>query len=203
MLLRLLALPGAAVEPAEPEVAVGDEGAHAELLCHRERLPVEFPSTRLVWSGLTRRYVAEGIQALSLEPAPPGSTAQIERLVSGAHGLLGTSRQQIRLGEEGKVLWAVTGEFHRRRTLHRLFQKRNAISQPPDAHVGAAEERGDGCQQIEALSPAGLEARFERADGFAPVALNGAPSPLVELSKGQAIGVIGRHGDRERLSRDR
>src|SRR5262245_62452897 len=40
VLLRLLALARAAVELAEPEVAVGDEGAHAERVSERERVTV-------------------------------------------------------------------------------------------------------------------------------------------------------------------
>src|SRR2546422_8502765 len=40
MLLRLLALAGAPEELGEAEVAVGDEGAHAELAGERQRLAV-------------------------------------------------------------------------------------------------------------------------------------------------------------------
>jgi len=40
VLLRLLALTHAAVELAEAEVAVGDEGAHAELAGERQRVAI-------------------------------------------------------------------------------------------------------------------------------------------------------------------
>jgi hypothetical protein len=40
VLLSLHALAGSPVEPAEAEVAVGDEGAHPQLLGERERVTV-------------------------------------------------------------------------------------------------------------------------------------------------------------------
>src|SRR5262249_31220963 len=67
VLLRLLTLASAPVELAEAEVAVGDEGAHAEFGRDNERRPVvAFGISRL--GGLAqRRHVAEELAGPRLE----------------------------------------------------------------------------------------------------------------------------------------
>src|SRR5438046_10176647 len=72
VLLGLLALVRARVELAEAEVAVGDEGAHAELAGERQRLAVV---ARSILGAVCRRDVtgeAQGVGLASPSPQPAG-----------------------------------------------------------------------------------------------------------------------------------
>jgi hypothetical protein len=82
MLLGLLTLVRAVLELAEAEVAVGHEGAQAELLGQRERLPVG-----LFRAGPTRRAPMSG--DLRQEPERPAFNPALMVITGRREGALG------------------------------------------------------------------------------------------------------------------
>jgi hypothetical protein len=88
MLLGLLALVRAAVELAEAEVAVGDEGAHAEFFRHAESLPV------MLLRVLQRRRleaggdVTEQVKGVGLEVARAPLAARRQRFLRAPAGVI-------------------------------------------------------------------------------------------------------------------
>src|SRR5262245_8290936 len=82
MLLRLLALARAPVELAEAEVAVGDEGTHAEFGGKRHRLPV------VVFGGLSVGWI-EARYSHGEGPKPIGFNASRLELPGDIDGPLG------------------------------------------------------------------------------------------------------------------
>jgi hypothetical protein len=68
VLKRLRAISGSRVSFAEPEMAVGDERTHAELLVQRESLPVVAVGPRNVGRTLMRGNLAEEAEGPRLVP---------------------------------------------------------------------------------------------------------------------------------------
>src|SRR5262245_30424347 len=104
MLLRLLALAGAPVELAEAEVAVGDEGAHAELVGQSEGLAV-------VGLGpvALRRIPPRGDFADKAQGICVGSTllviaGEVEGTLSTFECVLHAASQQIRLAQTSETM---------------------------------------------------------------------------------------------------
>src|SRR5262245_54576569 len=85
MLQRLRRVAGSAVELAEAEVAVGDEGAHPQLNGERQRLAV----VGFDILGTTgRRDLAREVQSVSLAGPSPQLPAERQRISGVAAGLV-------------------------------------------------------------------------------------------------------------------
>ena len=111
MLLRLLALARAPVELAEAEVAVGDEGAHPELLGERERVTVVAVSVlRGIAAGGDLAEEAEGprlVGALTaLAGKGQGSPGEFESVLEpvGEDVRLAQIHQEERLGDPNPMV---------------------------------------------------------------------------------------------------
>src|SRR5262249_47438673 len=97
MLLRLLALARAPVELAEAEVAVGDEGAHAELDGERYRLAVVLLGALDFRRIAMRGDLAEDIEATCFDSALAPLAGEAERSLCGGPGIMRSAGEEIRL----------------------------------------------------------------------------------------------------------
>ena len=131
MLLCLLTLAGAPVELAEAEVAVGDEGAHPELLGERERVTVVAVSVR-------RGIAAGGDLAEKAEgPRLVGALTALARKAQGSLGefesILEPAGEGVRLAqipEEARLLRAVSYSLN---GAQRVLQRRDGLALRPDS----------------------------------------------------------------------
>ena len=137
--LRLLALARAPVELAEAEVAVGDEGAHAERLGEGERVAV-------VALRVLRGIAAGG--DLAEEAEGPRLAAALIALAGKGQGSPGEFASVLEpVGED--VRFAQIHQEERACTLRlpivsvalsACFQQRDALSNPPRERVGVAQD---------------------------------------------------------------
>src|SRR5262249_39981008 len=103
MLVRLLTLARAPVELAEAEVAVGDEGAHAEVAGERQRLAV-VPLSRLsVERMLMRCCGGEGMKRLRFSTSRLDLTGDINCPLGAFARLSQATSSQVALAEPCEV----------------------------------------------------------------------------------------------------
>src|SRR5712691_6385597 len=137
VLLRLLLLARAPVELAEAEVAVGDEGAHAELLGERERVTI-------VAVSVLRGIAAGG--DLAEEPEGPRLVAALTALPGKAQGspgefesVLEPVREDVRFAQIPQEERLDNSVSHGLTGAQRVLQQRDALSNPPRERVGVAQ----------------------------------------------------------------
>ncbi len=159
MLLRLRAVAGAAVELAEAEVAVGDEGAHAELVGEGQRLAV-VPFSVLGAAG--RRDVtgeAEGVGLAGPSPQPAGERQGLSGVAGGLVDPPGREggHPRAQKNERRPGVNRATAEL-----LDGARDQRERLVSPAGEGVGGAEGRGDErCPDDELPRSAEVEAPLE------------------------------------------
>src|SRR5436190_18611983 len=138
VLLGLLALAGAPKELAETEVAVGDEGAHPELLGERERVTVVAVSVlRGIAAGGDLAEQAEGPRLVgtlsALARKGQGSPGEFEGILEPA----GEGVCLAQIPEEARPLRAVSYSLN---GAQRVLQRRDGVSTSPRQRVGVAQD---------------------------------------------------------------
>src|SRR5437867_3516242 len=99
VLVRVLTLARAPVELTEAEVAVGDKGAHAELLGQIEGLAIKALRSVEVWRRAACGGLGEDSQDSCFSAPTADATAVVERVPSGSGRVAFTAAQEIHMGE--------------------------------------------------------------------------------------------------------
>jgi hypothetical protein len=140
VLVGLLALVHAPVELAEAEVAVGDEGAHAERLGEREGVTIA--------AGRVLRGIAVGGD-LADEPKGPRLVAALTTFASKGQSSLGACEsvlepvgEEVRFAQMHQENRLDNSESHGFTGAPRVLQQRDALSHPPRERVGITQVAG-------------------------------------------------------------
>ena len=105
VLLRLLALARALVELAEPEMAVGDEGSHAEFGSERQGVGSVLLCTLVMpLNGMNVSQQAEGVGFLTSLGVCP---RQLQSMFASLQRVIISSPPQKCVGQVVHVLWAL------------------------------------------------------------------------------------------------
>src|SRR5262249_18465137 len=124
----------AAIELAEAEVAVGDEGAHAEFIGNGTRLVVAIPGLLDIRSVRVGVNLPEEAERPRLLPALTPLPGECERSLGQRFRLLCPIGKQVALSERAHRA-ASTGKKVVP-ILHRLFEQRQRLSQPAGPSIG-------------------------------------------------------------------
>ena len=201
MLLRLLARARAQVDLAETEVAVGDEGAHAEPLGERQRLAILSLAAlgiELVGVGCD---IAEQVPRMGLEPRL-GRT-EIERAFAETLRLVALADQQTGARERVIKPGKIREQSVRRETLEeglafpqpvQCLTRLAALRQRPGGRgdsPGEVEEKGPG--------PGHGDPALNPEECLTPIALEDMKHARREQSHADGKGMPGRFGDFDRL----
>ena len=117
-----------------PRWAVGDDGAHAEIVRERERGSI-VPGRVAHVAGLTaRRHRAEQPKGIDLVPALLVSAGEVERLPAKPLGVVEPSDGEPHLGERDRAEQVVGHELHRAGLVGHFAQERDGV-------VGAIRQR--------------------------------------------------------------
>ena len=134
MLQGLFALARAPEELAEAEVAVGDEGAHAEPVGEPERFRI--PLVGIGVSAYARRYRAGHAQCVCLEAGLGMGTREIQGPRRGGRGELEPARPEIRLGEGGHSEGLLAENIGGTGLAHRFLERAKRIIDAPTYEIG-------------------------------------------------------------------
>src|SRR5262245_13548009 len=141
MLQRLLALARAPGELAEAEVAVGDEGAHAELLSERERLLVVLLGALDFGRVAMRGDLAADIEGASLDSARAPFAGEAERPLYSDPGVLQPAGEEIRLAQHGRDV-GLGGPGKASGPVGGLLQKRKRLAGSPGHRIRMTKPTG-------------------------------------------------------------
>jgi len=138
LLLGLRLIAGTAVELTEAEVAVGDQGAHAELLGPEKGLAVvRFGGVQVGRVGL-RGDLTEEAQNPGLVAAFLLPMCEVETTAGGRERIIRAASQEVRLTEVGHEKRMV-GAARRPRVGERLLQEGHALGEAPRQRVRIPE----------------------------------------------------------------
>ncbi len=148
--MRLLALAGAAEELAEAEMAVGDEGAHAEFLGERERVTV-------VAVGVLRGSAAGGDLAKRAEsPRLDGALTALAGKGQGSSGefesVLEPVSENVRFTQIYQEARRERSESHRLNGAHRVLQHSPDPRRRSDCEIVSLMVLGIGLAHIKSCS---------------------------------------------------
>src|SRR6266852_9382819 len=96
MLLRVFSPPCSTVESAQPEVAVGEEGTHPELLGQHERLSIGCLRLLQVWKNSLRGDLPGQAKRIGLTPALLSLPGELEGLARRACRVVHAAGQEVR-----------------------------------------------------------------------------------------------------------
>ena len=123
MFVRLLLLASPAVELAEPEVAVGDERAHPELVGERHGPTVRSLSFLHLQGIAMQGDLAEEAERPRLESSLLLRSRNIERTSGEFHRVIRSPGEQIRLAQHADPERMMEHYSHRAGRLQRLLEK--------------------------------------------------------------------------------
>ena len=139
---------GLAVQPAQPEVAVGHERAHAQFLGQGQGLLVVGFGLRDIGGIGVGLDDAKLVQRERLVPAFLLLPGQVERLACMLPGLLAASRQTTDLAEPCDPVGMTLQRARADTFADRLLQQRAPLREAPLERRGIAQARRDRSQPV-------------------------------------------------------
>src|SRR3989442_13943252 len=193
VLARLLVLARAPVELAEPEVAVGDERAHAELAGERQRLAVVVFSVL----GIAGRCDVTGkVKSVGLASPSPQPAGERQGLSGVAGGLIDPPGREVGRPRAQKndrrpdVILATT------ELLDGASDQRERLVSTAGEGVGDAEGRGDERYRDDDLPRAAeVEAPLEDPGRAREIPTTEVGAAEIEQPEVQRVGMIGGFSD--------
>src|SRR5437879_3474992 len=123
MLLRIFSPPRPTVQSAQPEVAVGDEGTHSELLRQGERLAIGSLCLVEVGHRSLRTDLSRQTKRVRFTTALFLCPGQLERPARRLARVVAPARQEVRLPQPRHQARVLAHPVHRDRLAHGLLKK--------------------------------------------------------------------------------